>query len=136
MNFLEKRAANLRAVLKYQAKNKDRVKLWIKNWNIKNPTYRKQWYKKHPNYAVYWGMLQRCYNKNVPKYKFYGGKNVTVCNRWRMTYKNFVNDMGNRPKGTTLDRINPFGNYEPSNCRWATKEQQLKNTRKAWLTSY
>lgn len=62
-------------------------------------------------------------NPNVISYKNYGGRGITVCKRWR-EFINFFNDMGSRPLGKTLDRINNEGNYEPENCRWATAKQQ------------
>lgn len=71
-------------------------------------------------------MKQRCSNPNRPDYYRYGGRGTTYCKRWEL-YKNFIEDMGSRPPGTTLDRIDPYGNYEPSNCRWATIKQQSFN---------
>lgn len=76
------------------------------------------------------GMLQRCYNKNATGYERWGGSGVVVCERWRDSFENFLQDMGLRPQGTSLDRIDPFGNYEPSNCRWADASTQNKNIRK------
>lgn len=58
-----------------------------------------------------------------------------MCERWRNSFEAFVADMGLRPEGKTLDRINPFGNYTPENCRWATPKEQRVNTRKNWLSS-
>lgn len=73
-------------------------------------------------------MLQRCRDPNHPDWKWYGAKGVRVCERWR-EFANFLADMGERPSGKTLDRINPFGNYEPDNCRWATLREQSRNIR-------
>lgn len=75
-------------------------------------------------------MQQRCYNKNATGYERWGGAGVTVCDRWRESFQNFLKDMGPRPEGTSLDRIDPFGNYEPSNCRWADRSTQCRNIRK------
>lgn len=78
-----------------------------------------------------WNLLsQRCYNPKNPAYKNYGARGVIVCDRWRHSFENFLVDMGARPEGTTLDRINNDGNYEPANCRWATRVEQNRNTRR------
>lgn len=72
-------------------------------------------------------MKDRCLNTNHIFYKNYGGRGIKVCDRWINSFENFYQDMGKRPLGKTLDRINVNGNYEPSNCRWATIEEQNKN---------
>lgn len=79
-------------------------------------------------YNSWHSMKSRCLNKNAPNFVLYGGRGITVCDRWKV-FKNFLEDMGERPKGKTLDRINVNGNYEPSNCRWATLSEQQKNKR-------
>ena len=84
-----------------------------------------------PEYKVWCNMKVRCYNPKATDYKYWGGRGITVCERWRGKdgFKNFLADMGPRPKGLTLDRINTNGNYEPANCRWATWLVQSNNRR-------
>lgn len=90
---------------------------------------------KHPLYTVFRQMLDRCYLETAPNFKWYGGKGVEVCDRWRegeqgrLGFECFLEDMGERPDGLTLDRIDPTKNYEPSNCRWATWAEQAANRR-------
>lgn len=83
-------------------------------------------------YAIWSDMKTRCYNSNSPNYKYYGKLGVSICEEWKNDFKSFYNwAMSNGYRDNlTIDRINPFGNYEPSNCRWATYEEQAKNKRK------
>jgi hypothetical protein len=74
-------------------------------------------------------MLHRCYSPKQTSFKHYGGRGITVCERWQKL-EHFIADMGERPPGTSIDRIDVDGNYEPSNCRWATSLEQGKNRRK------
>ncbi len=71
-------------------------------------------------------MLRRCYDNNNAKYHRYGGRGIIVCDRWRK-FENFLADMGEKPDGLSLDRINNDGNYEPKNCRWTTQKVQQNN---------
>lgn len=88
----------------------------------------------NPTYVSWNTMLQRCLNHRKPAYRRYGGRGITVCERWRR-FENFLADMGERPAGRTLDRYpDKDGNYEPGNCRWATPTEQANNTkRNVWV---
>jgi len=84
----------------------------------------------HPLYGRWMAMLSRCYNPNSISYRFYGAKDVTVCERWRKSFPSFLADVGEPPgPGYTLDRIDPNGNYEPSNFKWATWTEQGRSRR-------
>jgi hypothetical protein len=81
-----------------------------------------------PTYISWENMRQRCDNPNATGWERWGGRGITLCERWD-SFENFLADMGERPEGTTLDRIDNDGNYEPGNCKWSTSKEQQANTR-------
>lgn len=84
-------------------------------------------------YRSWMAMRDRCRYSNHKDYEHYGGRGIKVCERWQ-SFENFLADMGERPVGLTLDRIDPNGNYEPGNCRWATWSEQRENQCRSVLT--
>lgn len=82
--------------------------------------------RKSPTYISWSRMRARCNRVNHPKRHRYGGRGIKVCERWS-SFANFLADMGDRPPGTTIDRVDNDGNYEPANCRWATQLEQQRN---------
>lgn len=88
-----------------------------------------------PSWRSWVGMFDRCYNKKNHAYKNYGGRGISVCRRWHK-FINFYADMGDRPPGASIERIDNDGNYNPSNCKWATRAEQRRNSRQNVLIRF
>lgn len=92
---------------------------------LANTTHGKTMTKAYESWA---SMIQRCTNPKKKQFANYGGRGIKVCDRW-LKFENFLADMGECPSGKSLDRINNDGDYEPGNCRWATRKEQMRNRR-------
>lgn len=80
-------------------------------------------------YRTWSSMIQRCTNPNAKNYKWYGARGISVCERWLNSFEAFAADMGERPDGLSIDRIDNDGNYEPGNVKWSTQSEQVRNSR-------
>jgi uncharacterized protein YggL (DUF469 family) len=83
----------------------------------------------HPLYQTWQSMKARCLNPNNPNYADYGGRGIQICNQWISNFNQFVVDMGEKPVGYSIDRIDNNGNYNPQNCKWSSKKEQQRNRR-------
>lgn len=87
-----------------------------------------------PEYVSWFSMKARCYNPNAANYHLYGGRGIKICERWRSSFTNFLEDMGPKPTPShSIDRINNDSNYEPANCKWSTSKEQAANRRNPWI---
>lgn len=86
--------------------------------------------QRNPAYRVWQSMKTRCFNVRHPSYHHYGERGITMCPEWAEDFDQFLKDMGSRPKGLSIERINNSGNYEPGNCQWGTAMEQAGNTRR------
>ncbi len=92
--------------------------------------------RQSPTYSTWMCMRRRCYEPSMNDYMRYGGRGISVCERWE-NFENFLADMGERPSGHVIDRIDPKGNYEPKNCRWITyKESAIHRSSTKWVMKF
>jgi len=102
--------------------------------------YQRTWKKTHGmsytrTYGSWSAMRDRCTKPNARGYKHYGGRGITICDEWRRSFEAFYRDVGPRPEGKSIDRIDNDGNYEPANCKWSTPSEQNYNRRSRYAVA-
>jgi hypothetical protein len=133
----------------YRAKNGAKKVAQARDWRHRNAEHMREWWRanyaanrehilerrrngntRRPEYVTWTNMKQRCYNPAIRAYRWYGARDITVCDRWRNSFANFLADMGLRPSPAhSIDRIDPNGHYTPENCEWRTKLAQVAHLR-------
>lgn len=99
-------------------------------------THRTHGMRGSKTYCVWQHMKGRCYNPKNPRFAYYGGRGITVCGRWKNSFENFYADMGDKPEGLTIERIDNNRGYYPKNCKWATQKEQTRNQRSNRMIKY
>lgn len=110
---------------------------WTKSCGcIKKNNAKKHGYSRKTEYNIWQNMKARCYNRDSASYKLYGARGITVCDRWLESFENFIEDMGNKPDGMSLERIDNNSGYSKDNCMWATHTEQALNRRTNTTVSF